>query len=181
MSFVPTEIVFETHSWSEDNERGIATGWLPGRLSPQGRQLAAELGQRRRHDGIAAVFASDLKRAVDTAQIAFGAPAMPVFLDWRLRECDYGALNGRPAIEIHRDRTYRVNAPFPGGESWRQAVARVGRFLDDVPTRWSNTRILVIGHVATRWGFEHLLNGVPLENLVLAEFAWQEGWEYLLP
>jgi 2,3-bisphosphoglycerate-dependent phosphoglycerate mutase len=31
------EIVFETHAISEDNERGHATGWLPGRLSDQGR------------------------------------------------------------------------------------------------------------------------------------------------
>jgi alpha-ribazole phosphatase/probable phosphoglycerate mutase len=39
-----TEIVFETHSWSTDNDRGVATGWLPGRLSERGRALAAELG-----------------------------------------------------------------------------------------------------------------------------------------
>ncbi len=44
------EIVFETHSWSEDNERGVATGWLPGRLSDRGRDLAHELGARRRDD-----------------------------------------------------------------------------------------------------------------------------------
>jgi alpha-ribazole phosphatase/probable phosphoglycerate mutase len=177
---VPTEIVFETHSTSEDNERGFATGWLPGRLSPAGRKQAADIGYRRRNDGLSAVFTSDLGRAVETATIAF--PSGPdILYDWRLRECDYGALNGRPALEIHRDRSYRVNTPYPGGESWRQAVARVGRFLDDLPIRWSNTRILVIGHVATRWGFEHLLNGVPMESLVLADFVWQEGWEYVLP
>jgi hypothetical protein len=38
------EIVFETHSTTEDNEAGRATGWLPGRLSPRGRAEAAELG-----------------------------------------------------------------------------------------------------------------------------------------
>ncbi|GAA2645603.1 hypothetical protein GCM10010399_94230 [Dactylosporangium fulvum] len=48
---------------SEDNERGIATGWLHGRLCARGRVNAAELGRRRRDDGIAAVFASDLRRA----------------------------------------------------------------------------------------------------------------------
>jgi broad specificity phosphatase PhoE len=50
------EIVFESHSTSEDNEAGRATGWLPGRLSAAGRAQAAELGERRRDDGIAAVF-----------------------------------------------------------------------------------------------------------------------------
>ena len=180
MSCVPTEIVFETHSTSEDNERGVATGWLPGKLSSRGRHEAAELGARRRHDNLAAVFTSDLGRAIETAAIAFPY-GLEVMHDWRLRECDYGALNGRPAVEIHRDRTYRINTPYPGGESWRQAVARIGRFLDDLPMRWSNTRVLLIGHVATRWGLEHLLNGVALENLVLSDFEWRPGWQYYLP
>src|SRR5262245_42786085 len=39
------EIVFETHALSEDNERGIATGWLPGRLSERGGANAAEMGR----------------------------------------------------------------------------------------------------------------------------------------
>lgn len=54
------EIVFETHSLTVDNETGIATGWRDGRLSGRGRALAVELGERRRDDGIAAVFTSDL-------------------------------------------------------------------------------------------------------------------------
>jgi alpha-ribazole phosphatase/probable phosphoglycerate mutase len=32
--------------------------------------------------------------------------------------------------------------------------------------------------VATRWALDHYLIGVPLETLVAADFAWQEGWEY---
>jgi hypothetical protein len=28
-----TEIVFETHAWSEDNDRGVAADWLPRHLS----------------------------------------------------------------------------------------------------------------------------------------------------
>jgi broad specificity phosphatase PhoE len=55
---------------SEDNETGIATGWLPGRLSDIGRQQARELGARRRADRPVAVFTSDLSRAVETAEIA---------------------------------------------------------------------------------------------------------------
>src|SRR6185437_11231716 len=94
------EIVFETHALSEDNERGIATGWLPGRLCERGRVNAAEMGRRRREDGIAAVFTSDLRRSVETAQIAFGDTGMPILHDWRLRESDFGTRNGSPAAEI---------------------------------------------------------------------------------
>ena len=172
------ELVFETHSTTEDNEPGRATGWLPGRLSPQGRMQARQLGQRRTNNGIATVFSSDLTRAAQTAAAAFGESAIPVLYDWRLRECDYGQRNGMPVAELHANRRDHLDQPYPGGESWRQAVARVGRFLADLPVRWNGQRVLIIGHVATRWGLDHFLSGVPLENLLDEDFAWQEGWEY---
>ena len=175
------ELIFETHAWSEDNDNGLASGWNNGQLSARGHVLAQELGDRRRNDGIAAVFTSDLGRAVETATIAFKGSSIPVLHDWRLRECDYGELNGAPVNEVHADRCVHLDQPYPLGESWRGAVTRVGRFLDDLPMRWSARRVLVIGHVATRWGFDHFINGDRLEDLIAADFAWREGWEYRIP
>jgi 2,3-bisphosphoglycerate-dependent phosphoglycerate mutase len=177
---VSIAIVFETHSVTEDNEAGRATGWLPGRLSERGRGLARELGRRRAGDGIAAVLCSDLRRAVETAEIAFGGSAVPVLLDWRLRECDYGALNGMPAADMHAGRRDHLDVPYPGGETWRQAVTRAGRFLADLPLRWEGQRVVVIGHVATRWALDHVLRGVPVEDLMAEDFAWRPGWSYTL-
>jgi alpha-ribazole phosphatase/probable phosphoglycerate mutase len=178
---VAIQIVFETHSTTEDNEHGIATGWLPGRLSPAGYVQATELGARRRDDGISTVFTSDLRRAVDTASIAFAETETPILVDWRLRECDYGERNGTPIEWFVGRRNEHVDVAYPGGESWRAAADRVRRFLDDVPVRWSGERVLVVGHSATRWALDHLLDGKALEELVDADFAWREGWEYVLP
>jgi 2,3-bisphosphoglycerate-dependent phosphoglycerate mutase len=175
---VAIELVFETHATTVDNEQGRATGWLPGQLSQRGRVQACELGRRRSCDGLAAVFSSDLARAAETASVAFAGSAIPVLYDWRLRECDYGQRNGMPAAELHAGRRQHLGRPYPGGESWQQAIARVGRFLGDLPLRWDGQRVLVIGHVATRWGLDHFLGGVPLEELIEQDFAWQEGWEY---
>jgi alpha-ribazole phosphatase/probable phosphoglycerate mutase len=173
-------IVFETHSLTVDNERGLATGWLGGALSARGRALAAELGERRGDDGVDVVFASDLARAVETAEIAFGATGIPVGLDWRLREVDYGDLNGTPADAIAAERARRVDVPFPDGESYRDAVCRVASFLDEVRVDCAGERILLIGHTATRWALDHLLDGRPLDRAVTAPFDWREGWEYHL-
>lgn len=175
------QIVFETHSTSVDNERGIASGWSDPPLSPLGRRQAEALGTRRRRDGIQAVFASDLRRAAETAQIAFGTTGLPIFHDWRLRECNYGDLNGGATSVLHGGRAEYLAAPHPNGESWRQAVTRIERFLVDLPRWWAGGRVLVVGHIATRWGFEHWLNGVALEDLCATEFVWQPGWEYRLP
>jgi broad specificity phosphatase PhoE len=177
---VGTDIVFETHSISEDNETGIASGWLPGRLSATGRELAAALGQRRSADDLAAVFSSDLGRALQTAAIAFAHSDVPVLADWRLRECDYGTLNGAPAVEVHANRSDYLDEPYPGGESWTAATDRVRLFLKDLALHWDGARVLVIGHVATRMGLERFLLGKDLAGLISSEFVWQEGWEYRL-
>jgi alpha-ribazole phosphatase/probable phosphoglycerate mutase len=172
------ELVYETHSLTTDNEEGIATGWLPGRLSDAGREQARRLGERRREDGLAAVFASDLARAVETAELAFGGGGIPVLLDWRLRECDYGELNGAPVERVGALRALHIDAPYPAGESYRRVVERTASFLDDLRRGRDGTRVCVIAHSANRWALDHLLHGTPLEDLVDAPFAWREGWEY---
>jgi 2,3-bisphosphoglycerate-dependent phosphoglycerate mutase len=173
------QIVFETHSTSEDNEARIATGWLPGRLSAAGREQARELGKRRRDDGLAVVFTSDLRRAVETAEIAFDGCGIPIVQDARLRECNYGEQNGTRA-PVGDDRSERVDLPYPGGESWRQAVARVAGFYEELPRRRAGQRVLVIGHAATRWALDVLVKGRTVEEVVAEEYVWQPGWEYVL-
>jgi broad specificity phosphatase PhoE len=178
---VTVEIVFETHSMSEDNERGIATGWLDGRLSETGRRLARELGERRLDERIDAVFTSDLGRALETSGIAFGNWGIPVHTDSRLRECSYGSLNGASVDEIEAQRRRCINDPFPGGESYKDVVARVQDFLTDLARDWDGKRVVVIGHAATRWALDHLLLGAALEDLVSTPFEWQNGWRYTVP
>jgi broad specificity phosphatase PhoE len=175
---VSLEVVFETHSTSEDNEAGIATGWLPGRLSEAGREQARQLGERRRDDGLSAVFTSDLRRAVETAEIAFAGSSLPVVPDERLRECDYGELNG--TAEPLLDRPAHIDVPYPGGETWRQAVERVAGFLDELRPERDGQRVLVIGHSATRLALEVVANGRTLEDAMAAPFTWRPGWEYRL-
>jgi 2,3-bisphosphoglycerate-dependent phosphoglycerate mutase len=121
-----------------------------------------------------------LNRAIETAHIAFRDSGIPILVDWRLRECNYGAMNGMPRARLDLERASRIDVPFPEGESWRKAVERVDSCLDELARTRDGQRVLLIGHVATRWALDHKIGGVPLEQLVEAPFAWQEGWEYLL-
>jgi broad specificity phosphatase PhoE len=175
------ELVYETHSTTIDNETGIATGWLEGRLSEAGRAQAKALGERRRDDGLAAVFTSDLGRAIETAEVAFAGSDIPIHQDWRLRECNYGELNGSPVAEIDALKPSRIDEPFPGGESYRQVVERTQSLLNDLFPDHDGSRVLLVAHSANRWALQHLLLGARLEDIVTAPFAWQQGWEYALP
>jgi broad specificity phosphatase PhoE len=178
------EIVYETHATTVDNEAGVATGWLPGRLSPLGRRQAVELGERRRGGGFAAVYSSDLHRAVETARIAFPPRrgGSELRQDRRLRECDYGALNGAPATVIARQRARRLADPFPGDQSYRDVLAATASFLRDLlASERDGTRILLIAHSANRWSLDALLTGVRLRDVLADPAPWRPGWHYTLP
>jgi 2,3-bisphosphoglycerate-dependent phosphoglycerate mutase len=173
-------IVFETHATSLDNERGLASGWFDVDLSPLGIQQARELGERYASDRFEAIFCPDLRRAYRTAVITFADRNVPIIRDCRLRECDYGQWTRRPLTEVERAKPAHITTPFPGGESYQQAVARVGEFLVELATRYCGTRSLIIGCRATHYGLEHWFNRTTLTQAVAAPFTWQPGWIYSL-
>jgi broad specificity phosphatase PhoE len=175
------EVIFEYHSTSTDNEAGVASGWRDPPLSGKGRDQARELGERRRGEQIDAVFCSDLRRAVETAEIAF--PETVRYKDRRLREYDYGTMTGMPREVMEAERPLRVETPFPEGESLRDVAARVRGFLDDLARKWDGRRVVVIGHGATRLAFEYLLGGMSLEEAAATPFSWEPvppSWRFVL-
>ena len=173
------QIVYETHGTTFDNEAGIATGWLSGELSPEGIRNAEELGRRHANDRIDVVYSSDLRRAVDTARIAFAESGIPIRFDVGLRECNYGDLNGAPRQELE-PRTRFLTTPFPGGESYQDVVDRTADFLTDLAREHQGQRILLVAHAANRLALDVLLGGASLAVAVDEPFDWQEGWDYLL-
>jgi broad specificity phosphatase PhoE len=174
------ELVYETHTPTTDNEAGISTGWLPGELSEAGRREARELGELWRGRDIAAVISSDLERSADTARIAFPDGAPPIHFDARLRECDYGDLNGKPSHLVQAQRIHHIEEPFPGGQSYRQVVAATEAFLRDLVAHWDGKRVMLIAHTANQWALDVLLRGARLEDLLAAPFDWDPGRTYVV-
>jgi broad specificity phosphatase PhoE len=174
-------LILETHATSLDNEAGLASGWYDVDLSPTGERQAQELGVRRASLEITNVFCSDLIRSRRTADIAFGSRGIPIHADRRLRECHYGDLTRSPSAEIEARRLDAIETPFPNGESYTQAVARVQEWLTDSVSSATQGALVVIGHRATFYAFEHLLKGVPLRDVIGRPWQWRPGWSYVLP
>ncbi len=171
-------LVFETHATSEDNEARRASGWHDSVLSSLGERQAAELGERRQHDRFAAIYCSDFARASRTVELAFAARTIPIYRDASLRECNYGELNRAPLAQVESEKLRRITTPFPGGESYEEAVARMRPLLCELMSRHAGECVLIVGHRATQHGLEHWLCGRPLEVLVAEPFRWQPGWRY---
>lgn len=175
------EIVFETHSTSVDNEAGVASGHMDAPLSAVGEVQAAELGLRYSQALFRDVYCSDLQRSHRTAQIAFGTrKRIRIHVDERLRECNYGLWNGVARSRVDSVRVNRVHTPFPEGESYTECTTRVRDFLLDLWTEKPSGRVLVVGHRATQYALEHILNGKRLQEAVAEPWSWQPGWTYTL-
>jgi broad specificity phosphatase PhoE len=166
-------IWYETHSTSTDNEEGIASGHSDPALSLRGEYQAAEL--RARYPHVQTVWCSDLQRSYQTAEIAFGSQAT-IRKDARLREIDFGDMTRAQSAEIEATRSWYIDRPYPNGECYLDVCLRVQSFLDDLGE--PSASHLIIGHRATWYALEHLLEGRDLLQVVSAPWRWQPGWQY---
>jgi broad specificity phosphatase PhoE len=173
------KIYFAAQATSKDNEKGVASGWRDIELSEIGIQQAKDLGKRFKSIKIDLICCSDLKRAVDTVKIAFGEK-YPVIVDKRLREINYGDFNGKPKKLIDSIKEKHIKEPFPNGESYEQAVARVQEFFKELKENYSDKTVLVVGHRATQYGLEVMVGQKTLKECLKTSFRWQPYWEYNL-
>jgi len=171
------KITFEAHGTTFDNEAHLSSGHNDVALSPLGIQQSKEMGERYKDDHFDAIFCSDLQRAYKSAEIGFGNK-WPIIQDKRLRECDYGDLTQHPSEEVDGEKLGRLQVPFPNGESYDMTTVRMKSFLEDLLKGYDGKRVMIIGHRATQYGLDHLINGVGMEELVSAKFKWQPGWGY---
>jgi broad specificity phosphatase PhoE len=173
------KVYFVTHSTSTDNEAGLASGWNNPELSETGIQQAKELGNRFRDIRIDLACSSDLVRAVETVFIAFGEH-FPLIVDRRLREINYGDYNGKPTGIVEPMKKNRISEPFPTGESYEQATARVHSFCRELKADHSSKTIIIVGHSATKFALDTLTDKRTLEECLSTPFEWQPYWEYEL-
>jgi broad specificity phosphatase PhoE len=54
----------------------------------------------------------------------------------------------------------------------------VSAWLADAVAAHAGDTVLVVGHRATFYALEHLLNHTRLEDVVVAPWDWQPGWTY---
>ena len=175
-------IVYCTHATSTDNEAGIASGHSDPDLSALGVEQAGERRARWGEREFEVVVASDLVRARRTAELVFAGREVPIREDARLRECDYGELNGAPRAAVDALRASRVGEAFPGGESYEDVVARMRSLMADLGREFPAGTVALIGHHAPFVALEHLLRGVSLGEALASTMGrgewWRPEWEY---
>lgn len=178
--YIMTKIIFESHATSADNENQLASGWNDIDLSELGLEQARAIGERYQDNPPDMVFCSDLQRSYKTAALAFVDQSVPIIVDSRLRECDYGDLTQAPKDKVWAERAQRIEVPFENGESYRETSKRMKEFLDEIRDNFTDETIMIIGHRATQYGLEEHIQGKKLEDIIAEPWTWQPGWIYEL-
>ncbi len=171
------KVYFVPHAATTDNEAGIASGWNNPPLSETGEAEAERLRDVFRGIRLDLVCCSDLRRAVDTAGITF-CEGTPVRADRRLRETNYGDLNGAPRPRVDAVRKEHLEEPFPGGESIARSVARVRECLEELRQRHAAMTLVIVGHRATRYALETYDGGKSLADCLDETPEKRPYWEY---
>ena len=177
-----TKIIYFVHGTTTDNAAKLCSGWKEAMLNDLGREQAKNLGNisRERGDKFDVMFTSDLKRAIESSNIAF--PEIEKINDSRLRECNYGVLDGEHKSLVIYEK--HVKTPFPNGESLEDVEKRMRDFVGYLQSNYSGKTIGIVAHRAPQLALEVITKGISWETANSHDWRktgdWQPGWEYII-
>jgi len=135
-----TTIYLVRHGETVDNARQIMQGQTQGELNEQGREQARQVAERLAAEPIDAVVASDLRRAIQTAEAIAAPHGLPVVTTPLLRERDWGSFTGRFIPDLR-------------GEVWPDDIEtedallqRACDFLQKMTATYDGKRVVAVGH-----------------------------------
>jgi len=135
-----TIIFLVRHGETIDNARQIMQGQTEGCLNDKGREQAAEVARRLAGEQIDAIVASDLRRAIQTAELIAQPHGLAVNTTPLLRERDWGSFTGCYIPDLK-------GKPWSDDiESAEKLLERARAFLIYITTTYPGKRVVAVGH-----------------------------------
>ncbi len=175
------KIIYFVHGTTTDNLEHKSTGWIPGELSEKGIQQSIDLKNQINLDEIDIVISSDLKRAVDSAIYTF-KDIKEILHDERIRECNYGDLNGSDTSLVKYED--HIDEPFSNGESLKDVENRVRNFCNYLLENYNGKTVALVAHKAPQLALEVITKKITWNEAIANDWrktkSWQPGWIYEL-
>ena len=173
------KIIYFVHGTTTDNLEKRATGWNPGILSELGIKQSLELKNKINFDEIDLVISSDLKRAVDSANYVFFF-FKTILYDKRIRECNYGDLNGEHTSLVIDEE--HIENKYPNGESLKDVESRLRDFCKYLLENYDGKTIALVAHKAPQLALEVITKNISWEQALKNDWrktkSWRPGWRY---
>ena len=135
-----TVVYLVRHGETVDNALQIMQGQTHGCLNEKGREQARIVAERLAGEAFDAVVASDLQRAIQTAEIIAAPHGLPVVTTPLLRERDWGGFTGRFIPDLR-------DAVWPDDIETEEALlTRARTFLIYITATYPGKRVVAVGH-----------------------------------
>lgn len=135
-----TVLFLVRHGETVDNARQIMQGQTQGCLNEKGREQARVVAERLAAEPVDAIVASDLQRAIQTAEMIAEPHGLPVVTTPLLRERDWGGFTGRFIPDLKGE-------VWPDDiESEEALLARARTFLIYITATYPGKRVVAVGH-----------------------------------
>ena len=153
-----TDILLIRHGETAWNRMRRMQGHIDIGLNDEGQRQARSLARALQSEPPAAIYASDLQRARNTAQAVADIHRLPVHIDSALRERCYGAFEGLmyDEISLQHPEAFALwqsrdpQARFPAGEREAETLEEFHQRSVDVVTRIAqqhpDQRIVIVTH-----------------------------------
>jgi probable phosphoglycerate mutase len=165
-----TTLILIRHATNDWMRKGLLAGWTPGvHLNQEGRAQAQELGQRLASVPLAAIYASPLERAVETAQAVAAPHGLEVQISAKIGEVQYGEWNGQELKKLYKHplwpavQIYPSGTRFPGGETIGEMQARVVAGLDEIRASNPGKIVAAVAHADVVKAAVAFYSGMPLD------------------
>lgn len=167
-----TRIIAIRHGETSWNVDARIQGHLDIPLNDIGQWQAQRAGQALAHEPLAAIYSSDLQRALVTAQAVGAATNCAVQPDTGLRERCFGSFEGRTFLDIEAELPEQALrwrkrdpdfVPADGGESLHMLRGRIQHTVDRLAAQHLGEQIALVAHggvmdilyrLATRQGLQ---------------------------
>jgi len=180
------------HGQTVANETNTIQGQSDTALNPFGIKQAHCVAKRLRGTAFAAVYSSDLSRAMDTARII--VPAQEPIPTPALREWNLGAWQGMSTQEVCERFPGELEAFLndhpglcvTGGETKSEVYARAADFLHALPAKHAGGELLVVSHcglirallkavlaITGPWPRQPQVANASISRFVFAKGVWQ--------
>lgn len=153
------EIYIVRHGQTMWNKEKRLQGSVDIELNENGKELAIITGQNLADTHIDLIFSSPLKRAHETAKLIKGSKDIEIIVDDRLRELNFGSMEGESYEKLYEEKTHgfkyfftepHLYYPPEDGETLEHLVERASEFMKDViePLAETCQRVMIVAHGA---------------------------------
>lgn len=171
-------LILVRHGQTRCNVEDIWHGWDDCELTETGQEQARATAARLAGEPIAAVYSSDTRRALQTAEVIAAPHGLRPITDPGLRERRPGEYEGVPAAAIlasrptlwkERSADYWGWRP-PGGESMQEVLDRALAVLDRIYAQHPNDTVAVVSHMGATRVLISKLAGLSMEQTFELQF-----------